>query len=70
MYSNSGPVVLMGDDSEIQSNGVGRINLDYGYFNDVLYVPKLVVKLLSVYQMTHTGEAKRVTFTLDEVEIA
>ena len=70
MYSNSGTIVRMGDDSEIHTKGVGKIDLDNGYFNDFLYVPYLVENLLSVYQMTHTGEAKRVTFTLDLVEIA
>ena len=28
------------------------------------------MNLLSMYQMTHNGEAKRVTFTLDIVDIA
>ena len=35
-----------------------------------MFVPDLEVNLLSVYQMKHTGEAKRVTFTPDTVEIA
>ena len=60
----------MGDDSEIQTKGVGRLYLDHGYFNDVLYVPDLVANFLSVCQMTHTRESKRVTFTPDLVEIA
>ena len=34
-----------------------------------MYVLDLAVKLLSVYQMTHIGEPKRVTFTLDMVEV-
>ena len=70
MYGNCGPTVRMGDDSEIQAKGVGRIDLEDGYFNNVLFVPDLAVNLLSVYQMTHTRESKRVTFTLDEVNIA
>ena len=69
MHLNSGPIVRMGDDSEIHTKGVGRIDLEHGYFSDVLYVPDLVANLLSVYQMTHTREAKRVTFTPDLVEI-
>ena len=36
----------------------------------MLYVLELAANLLLVYQMTHTGEEKRVTFTLDMVEIA
>ena len=70
MHSNSGPTVRMGDDSEIQTKGVGRIDLEHGFFNDVLYVPDLEANLLSVYQMTHTRESNRVTFTLDLVQIA
>ena len=70
MYSDSGPTVRMGDDSEIQSKGIGRIDIEYGYFNNVLFVPELEANLLSVYKMTHIGESKRVTFTTDVVEIA
>ena len=70
MYSNSVPTVRMGDDSEIQAKGIGRINLDDGYLNNVLFVHDLEMNLLSVYQMNHTSESKRETFTLDTVEIA
>ena len=41
MSSNAGPVVRMGDDSEIETKGIGRIELDHGYFSDVMYVPDL-----------------------------
>ena len=60
----------MGDDSEIQAKGIGRIDIVDGYFNNVLFVPDLEANLLLVYQMTHTSEAKRVTFTPDIVDIA
>ena len=69
MCSNDGATIRMGDDSEIQAKGIGRIDLDDGYFNNVLFVLELVANLLSVYHMTHTGESKRVTFTLDTVKI-
>ena len=59
----------MGDDLEIQTKGIGRIELEHGYFSGVLYVPDLAVNLLSVYQMNHIGDPKRVTFTPDMVEI-
>ena len=49
MHSNSGPTVEMGDESEIQTKGVGRIDLEHGSFNDVLYVPDLEEKFMSVY---------------------
>ena len=59
----------MGDDSEIQTKGIGRIDLEHGYFSDVLYVLEVEKKFLSLYKMTHTREAKRVTFTPYLVEI-
>ena len=69
MFPYDGPYICMGDDSEIQSKGIGRIDLWDGYFNNVLFVPDLAANLLSVYQMKHTGEEKRVTFTLGAVDI-
>ena len=57
----------MGDDSEIQTKGIGRIDSEHGYFTDVLYVQDLEENLLSMYQMIHTGVENRVTFTLDLV---
>ena len=36
----------------------------------MLYVPNLATNLLSIYQMTHTASAKRVTFTLNDVHIS
>ena len=30
MYLDTGPTIRMGDDSEIQSQGIGRIDLEYG----------------------------------------
>ena len=53
---NVGPTVRMGDDSEIQTKGIGRIYLEHGYFSDVLCVPDLEANFLSIYQMTHIGE--------------
>ena len=40
-----------------------------GEFKNFLYVPSLVANLLSVYQMTHTGSPKGVTFNSYIVEI-
>ena len=61
--------IHMGDDSKIISKGKGTIKLEHGSFFDVLYVPSLASNLLSVYQMTHTGVPKRVTFSQNDVEI-
>ena len=60
----------MGDDPKIQTKGIGRIDLEHGFFSDVLYVLGLAENLMSNYQMIHIGEANRVTFTLDMVETA
>ena len=50
---SKGPSIVLGDDSLTESKGKGRIELDHGNFNNVLYVPGLASNLLSVYQMTH-----------------
>ena len=64
-----GPPIVLGDNSLTESMGKGRIDLDHGNFNNVLYVPSLASNLLSVYQMTHTGSPKKVIFSPDDVEI-
>ena len=64
-----GTSIHMGDDSQIWFEGKGSIKLKHGVFKDVLYVPSLVVNLLSVYQMKHTGPTKLVVFGSDSVDI-
>ena len=66
---SKGPPIVLGDDSLTDSLGKGRIDLDHGKFNNVLYVPGLASNLLSMYQMTHTGSPKKVIFSPDDVEI-
>jgi len=61
--------IHMGYDSHIIFKGKGTVNLEHGSFFYVLYVPSLTSNLLSVYQMTHTGVPKRVTFIPNEFEI-
>ena len=61
--------IHMGDDSTIISEGQGTVDLENGFFSNVLYVPSLAANLLSVYQMTHTGMPKRVSFIPNDVEI-
>ena len=63
------PTIHMGDDSQIRAKGKGSIKFEHGKFKDVLYVLSLATNLLSIYQMTHTGPPKRVTFGHDSVEI-
>ena len=61
--------IHMADDSTIISKGQGTVDLEHGYFSNVLYVPSLASNLLSVYQMTHTGVPKRVSFIPYDVDI-
>ena len=49
------PPIVLGDESLTDSLGKGRIDLDQGKFNNVLFVPGLSSNILSVYHMTHTG---------------
>ena len=41
--------IHMGDDSTIISKGQATVELENGYFSNVLYVPSLASNLLSVY---------------------
>jgi hypothetical protein len=43
--------------------------VENGHFNDVLCVPNLSCNLLSVYQITHSGEGKTVEFSPHQVVI-
>ena len=69
LYPSTGPSILMGEYSKNQAKGIGRIDLEDGYFNNVLFVPDLEANLLSLYQITHIDESKRLTFTPDIVEV-
>ena len=64
---SKGPPIFLGDNSLTDSMGKGRIDLDHGNFNDVLYVPDTASNLLPVYQMSHTGYPKKVIFSPNEV---
>ena len=41
--------IHVGDDSTIILEGQGTVDLEHGYFSNVLYVPSLASNLLSVY---------------------
>jgi hypothetical protein len=49
--------------------GSGTIQVDNGHFNDVLCVPSLSCNLLSVYQITHSGEGETIEFSPHQVVI-
>ena len=46
---SKGPPIVLGDDSLTNSLGKGRIDIDHGKFNNVLYVPGLASNILLVY---------------------
>jgi hypothetical protein len=55
--------IFVGDDRSLSVVGSGTIQVDNGHFNDVLCVPSLSCNLLSVYQITHSGEGKTIKFS-------
>ena len=61
------PPIVLGDNSLTDSMGKGRIDLDHGNFNNVLYVLGLASNLLLSYQMTHIGSLEIGIFCPNEV---
>ena len=61
--------IFVGDDRSLNVEGSGTVHLNNGQIQDVLCVPKLSCNLLSVYQITHSGEGKSVLFTPHQVVI-
>jgi hypothetical protein len=55
--------IFVGDDRSLSVVGSGIVQVDNGHFNDVLCVPSLSCNLLSIYQITHSGEGKTVEFS-------
>ena len=61
--------IFVGDDRSLSVVGFGTVPVENGHFSDVLCVPKISCNLLSVYQITHSGKGKTVTFTPHQVVI-
>ena len=59
----------MGGNSQVKVPGKGRIKLTNESFENMLHVPKIFVKRLSVYEMKNVGTGKRVIFTPNVVDI-
>ena len=62
------PPIVLGDNSLTDSMGKGRIDIDHGNFNNVVYVLGLASNILLVYQMIHTGSPKKFIFSPNEVD--
>ena len=63
------PHIFVGDDTKMEVEGKGHVEMETGEFKDVLYVPNLSSNLLSVYQITHLGDGHKVEFLLDLVMV-
>ena len=63
------PHIFVGDDTKMEVEGKGNIEMETGEFKDVLYVPNLSSNLLSVYQITHLGDGHKVEFLPDSVQV-
>ena len=61
------PHIFMGDDTKMEVEGNGHIEMETGEFKDVLYIPNLSSNLLSVYQITHLGDGHKVEFVPDSL---
>jgi hypothetical protein len=61
--------ICVGDDRSLSFVGFGTVQVDNGHFNDVLCVPSLSYNLISIYQITHSGEDKTVEFLPHQVVI-
>ena len=61
--------IFVGDDSSLSVVGSGTVPVENGHFSDVVCVPRISCNLLSISQITHSGEDKTVTFTPLQVVI-
>jgi hypothetical protein len=61
--------IFFGDDRSLSVVGSRTVQVENSHFNDVLCVPNLSCNLLSVYQITHSGEGKTVEFSPHQVVI-
>jgi hypothetical protein len=68
LYACKGFHILMGDNSLVEVIDKGIIELTNESFENVLHIPKILVNLLSVYQMTNFSTRNRFVFTHDVVD--
>ena len=61
--------IFVGDDRSLSVVGSGIVQVDNAHFNDVLCVPIISWNLLSIYQITHSGEGKTIEFSPHQVVI-
>jgi hypothetical protein len=61
--------IFVGDNRSLGVEGSEIVQVENGHFDDVLCVRSLSCNLLSVYQITHSGERKTVEFSSHQVVI-
>jgi hypothetical protein len=61
--------IFFGDHRSLNVEGSGTVQVLNGHFIYVLCVPSISCNLLSVYQITHSGEGKTVEFSPHQVVI-
>jgi hypothetical protein len=62
-------IIFVGDDISLSVVGSGIVHVDNGHFNAGLCVPSLSYNLLSMSQITHSGEGKTIEFSPHQVVI-
>ena len=63
------PHIFVGNDTQVEVEGKGQIEMENGEFKDVLYVPNLSSNLLSIYQITHYGGGNKVEFLPNSIMV-
>ena len=61
--------IFVVDDRSLSVVGLGKVPAENDHLSDVLCLPIISCNLLSIYQITHSGEGKTVTFTPHQVVI-
>jgi hypothetical protein len=55
--------IYLGDATPAKVCREGIVDLEWGFFKNVLYVPSLSVNILSIYLIIHSGSVRKVEFT-------
>ena len=69
MKTSNVPYIYVGNDTQVEVQGKGNVELENGIFIDVLHVPRLSTNLLSIYQITHYGCGNKVEFLPDTIVV-
>ena len=59
----------MGDDTKMEVEGKGNVEMENGEFQKNFYVPNVSSNLLLIYEITHLRDGHRVEFLPDSVQV-